>query len=156
MIQLTPMTQPEYETFLAYLIPDYAADMVHAGFWRAEEAQAKAEHELAENLPRGLETPDSYLYTLIEAETGQKVGVLWCLFRQISVPEIFIADIMIYKEFRRRGYARQALEALHQRAKEMGAVQVGLHVFGYNQAARTLYEQMGYTATSLQMRKALG
>jgi hypothetical protein len=32
---------------------------------------------------------------------------------------------------------------------------VGLSVFGNNTGARALYEQMGYEATSIQMRKWL-
>ena len=38
----------------------------------------------------------------------------------------------------------------------MGIDTVGLHVFGYNHAARTLYEKMGYQVTGIGMTKTLG
>ena len=39
---LIPMTQPEFEIFLARAIPDYAADNVRAGYWSESEALEKS------------------------------------------------------------------------------------------------------------------
>ena len=38
----------------------------------------------------------------------------------------------------------------------MGIGKVSLHVFGYNHAARALYEKMGYQITGIGMTKTLG
>ena len=62
---------------------------------------------------------------------------------------------MIYEEYRRRGYGRQTLAALDEKAKELGLDTISLHVFGHNQAAIALYQQAGYQTTSLYMAKKL-
>ena len=41
MTTLIPMTQAEYEVFIARLIPEYAADNVRAGYWSELEALEK-------------------------------------------------------------------------------------------------------------------
>jgi len=70
-------------------------------------------------------------------------------------PSAFIYDFVIYEEFRRRGYGRQTLTALEEKAKELGLDTISLHVFGHNQAAIALYQQAGYETTSLYMAKKL-
>lgn len=52
-------------------------------------------------------------------------------------------------------YGTQALRAVEERAIELGAVNVELHVFGHNPAARSLYEKVGYETTSVVMRRRL-
>lgn len=39
--------------------------------------------------------------------------------------------------------------------RSRGGSALALNVFGFNTAARTLYESLGYETTSLQMRKPL-
>ncbi len=50
---------------------------------------------------------------------------------------------------------RRALEAVEARAEVPGTRRVRLHVFGHNRAVRTLYEKLGYEATSIVMSKRL-
>jgi ribosomal protein S18 acetylase RimI-like enzyme len=60
---------------------------------------------------------------------------------------------MVHERFRRRGYASRILELVEDKARELGAGKVELHVFGHNLGARALYEKLGYTATSIFMAK---
>jgi len=53
------------------------------------------------------------------------------------------------------GYGRAAMELAEAEALSRGASELGLNVFGHNQVARHLYESMGYTATSINMKKDL-
>ena len=53
------------------------------------------------------------------------------------------------------GYGTQALRAVEERASELGAASVELHVFGHNPAARALYEKVGYETMSVVMAKRL-
>ena len=64
-------------------------------------------------------------------------------------------DIEIAEEHRRRGYARSALELGHAEAKKLGAVSIGLNVFGYNTGAKELYDSLGYAVTATQMKMVL-
>ena len=47
------------------------------------------------------------------------------------------------------------MQELENVARGMGLRQLGLHVFAHNQAARALYEQLGYQTASLNMIKDL-
>lgn len=40
-------------------------------------------------------------------------------------------------------------------ARQQGAHTLGLNVFGFNVAARNLYQSIGYEPTAIQMRKRL-
>jgi ribosomal protein S18 acetylase RimI-like enzyme len=62
---------------------------------------------------------------------------------------------MVHERFRRRGYASRILELVEDKARELGAGKVELHVFGHNLGARALYEKLGYTATSIVMAKPM-
>ena len=71
------------------------------------------------------------------------------------VRSAFIYDRNIREDLRGRGYGRKVMERVEEQAQEMGIDTVGLHVFGYNHAARTLYEKMGYQITGIGMTKTL-
>jgi ribosomal protein S18 acetylase RimI-like enzyme len=59
------------------------------------------------------------------------------------------------EKYRGRGYGKQAMLLIEEKARELGLKSIGLHVFGVNQAARNLYEAVGYEITSLNMKKVL-
>jgi RimJ/RimL family protein N-acetyltransferase len=66
---------------------------------------------------------------------------------------LWIYDIVVHERFRRRGYATRILHLLEDKARQLGAERVELHVFGHNHGARALYEKLGYTPTSIVMAK---
>lgn len=155
-MKLVPMTDAEYTDYLKLLIPDYAADHVRAGNWTAEEAEGKATAEQQEFLPDGPHTPDHYLYTLHVDEEDKPVGIIWMgIMRRSIQPRAFIYDIIIYEDYRRRGYGGEALRAIEEKARELGLKNIALHVFGHNNGARTLYDKSGYVVTDYIMAKDL-
>jgi ribosomal protein S18 acetylase RimI-like enzyme len=154
MSQLIPMTQPEFDAFLERLIPDYAADNVRAGYWGEEEALEKSRKQTMSLLPDGLKTKDHYLYTLYEGDNA--VGMIW-LRAELDRPikSGFIFDVEIKEEFRGKGYGKQAMLLIEEKARELGVKRMGLHVFGYNDVAKNLYERIGYKVSSTNMLKDL-
>lgn len=76
--------------------------------------------------------------------------------QELGCRSVWIYDIIINEDFRRRGYASRTLELVEDRAKELGAKSVELHVFGHNHGALSLYEKMGYNETSITMAKQVG
>jgi ribosomal-protein-alanine N-acetyltransferase len=56
----------------------------------------------------------------------------------------YIVTLDVAEEFRRRGLARQLMEAMEQEAEGAACAVVGLHVFVGNDAAIRFYEHMGY------------
>jgi ribosomal protein S18 acetylase RimI-like enzyme len=59
----------------------------------------------------------------------------------------------VRQELRRHGYGRAITAAAEQKCREMNVVSIGLTVFGPNKAAQSLYEDLGFEVTALQMRK---
>ena len=154
MIKLVPMTQPEFGTYLERLIPGYAADNIRAGYWSEDEALEKARKQTDALLSQGLQTKDHYLYTLYDDDIA--VGMVW-LRAELDRPvkSGFLFDVEVKEEFRGKGYGKQAMLLIEEKARELGIKRIGLHVFAYNDVAKNLYERIGYKVSSLNMLKDL-
>jgi ribosomal protein S18 acetylase RimI-like enzyme len=156
MIHLIPMTEDEFRVFLDRDIREYADSQVRAGAWSQTEALARSRREHRTLLRDGLRSKYHHLYTIRESDDGEAVGALW--FRanlDSAAASGFIFDIEIHEPYRRKGYARQAMQHLEEIAREMGLRQLELHVFAFNDGARMLYESLGYTVSSINMSKRL-
>lgn len=153
MIRLDPMDEATYQAWREAAVRDYAEGKVEAGNWPAEDALERSDAEFATLLPGGRSTPGHELRSMV-TEDGERVGHAW------FVPEdkpfgrvLFIYDIAVDPEHRRRGYARQALGEIEAFAREHGYVGVQLHVFGGNAGARRLYLEAGFEETNVIMLK---
>ena len=154
MSRLVPMTQTEFDEYLKHLIPDYAAENVRAGYWDVSEALEKSRQQTGSLLPQGLQTKDNYIYNLVDGD--QNVGMIW-LKAEINRPvkSGFIYDVMVYEQFRGKGYGKQIMLLIEEKARELDLKSMGLHVFGNNTVAKNLYESVGYEISSLNMVKKL-
>ncbi len=83
-----------------------------------------------------------YYHTFLVEEGGRLCGYccLVCLFEDGEV-----ANIAVDAPERGKGYAREMMEAMHLRAKTLGAVRCLLEVRQSNAAAIALYMGLGYT-----------
>jgi RimJ/RimL family protein N-acetyltransferase len=155
-VRLVEMDDASYRTYRLDLVRDYAADKVLAGVWPKDEAEEKSANDVDGLLPEGPATQDHFLYSVRDEALSAEVGVLWISSRDSGVGQsLWIYDIIVHEQFRRRGYARRILKLAEDRARELGAARVELHVFGHNHAARTLYEKTGYEVSSIVMVKQL-
>jgi len=156
MIDLRPMTSEEYAIYLDRSVAEYAEDKVKAGNWAESEALERSRKEFATFLPEGKDTADMFLCSIIECGSGQPVGIIWYgRIANSTRPIWFIYDFYILEDHRRRGYAMQALKKLESLAAGQGIESIGLHVFGHNTAARTLYERAGFEITNINMSLAV-
>ena len=156
MIQLVPMTQTEFEKFLARAIEDYAQEHVAAGNWHSDEAVRLSREEHEKLLPNGLASPDQYLYSIYNTDTESNVGILWFADQKQGLKRYaFIYNIELALDQRGKGYGKQAMLAVEEKVKALGLDSIGLHVFGHNQVARALYENIGYEVTNVLMTKKL-
>ena len=151
MVKLEPMQQEEYERYLEHEIQAYAEDHVRNGNWNAEGALERSRKEFERHLPQGVQTPDQYVWSIVD-EANHKIGMLWV---QVREQKAFIFDFVISEEYRGKGYGKQALTAMDEKLKSMGAETVALHVFGHNTSAQELYKKMGFKVTDIQMKKHL-
>ncbi len=85
---------------------------------------------------------------------GQAVQAGQNLFL-IADRAVLWADLAIFEQHRRRGYASEALRLLEEKVREQGLDTISLHVFGHNHAARELYEKSGYAVTNVNMSKKI-
>ncbi|HEX5700452.1 MAG TPA: GNAT family N-acetyltransferase [Rubrobacter sp.] len=135
----------------------YAADKVRAGAWSQAEAAGRAARDVDGLLPEGPATQGHLLYSVREDSSDAEVGIVWFAPRDSGVGRsVWIYDIIIHENFRRKGYASRTLELVEERARDLGAKSVELHVFGHNRGARALYEKLGYKITSITMAKQVG
>jgi ribosomal protein S18 acetylase RimI-like enzyme len=156
MVQLIPMTDAEYAVYLERAVREYADGHVRGGRWTAGEALEKSAEEYRRLLPEGTATPDQHLFMIEDTALGEKVGLLWfAVQKQGDEPVIFVYDVHVDEQFRRRGYGEQAFQALETMARELGAHKISLHVFGYNHSARALYQKLGFVETNVMMSKQL-
>jgi ribosomal protein S18 acetylase RimI-like enzyme len=148
------MTDADYKAYIELAVSMYAQEKVDAGNWTEAEALERSRQEFQKLLPQGNHTEANFLLMLVN-ETGQKIGYLWYNI-DIQRPDFaFIYDFEIYEQFRRQGYASQALKVLEIHAKPKGVKKLGLHVFGHNTAARELYKKAGYIETNINMAKEI-
>ena len=156
-VRLVELGDAPYHEYRKDLVRDYAVDKVRAGAWSQAEAESRAARDVDGLLPEGPATQGHFLYSVRDDSTGTEVGTVWFALRNSGVGRsVWIYDIIINEDFRRRGYASRTLELVEDRAKELGAKSVELHVFGHNHGALSLYEKMGYNETSITMAKQVG
>ena len=148
------MTQPEFDAFLALAVPEYAADNVRAGYWDEAEALERSHKEFESLLPQGLQSENHFLYTVYDGDSA--VGLIWMRANMDRPTKSgFIFDIRIDEKFRGKGYGKQAMLLIEEKARELGLKSIGLHVFAVNTVERNLYESIGYEVGSLNMTKKL-
>jgi ribosomal protein S18 acetylase RimI-like enzyme len=67
----------------------------------------------------------------------------------------FIFDLRVHEKYRGKGYGKQAMLLIEEKARALGLKSLGLHVFAYNRVAQKLYESVGYEVSSSNMIKPL-
>lgn len=150
------MRPDAYPRFLDEAVTGYANDNVAAGRWPEAEALELSRAEFSRLLPHGLETPDHRLYEIEDELSGQTVGFVWLAYlSKASMKSAYVYQVVVQPEFRRRGHAQTALQALEAIAAAEGASNIGLHVFEHNPGAQALYALLGYRVNSVNMLKPL-
>jgi ribosomal protein S18 acetylase RimI-like enzyme len=156
MVKLAPMGETDFRAFLEKEIYEYAQEKVRAGAWDQEKAYDLSVQAHNRLLPEGLATHDHYLFSILDENLGEKVGVIWFARLEDSGKQFaFIYDLVVFEQFRQRGYGTQAMLALEGKVKEVGLDTIMLHVFGHNQIAQALYKKVGYETTDIMMAKPL-
>ena len=148
------MSDEEYPDFRERSEVSYSAAIAASRAVSLPEARRQAAEDHERLLPQGVRTPGHYLWTAYEG--AEPVGDLWLhVETKPDGPHAFGYGIDVRSELRRRGYGRAIAAAAEQKCREMNVVSIGLTVFGPNRAAQSLYEDLGFEVTVLQMRKHL-
>ena len=157
MIVLRKMTENEYADWMKWSISDYAKELAATGKYSEAEAKEEAGESFHSYLADGLSTPNHYLL-VAENDNGIPVGMIWYETVNPSA-RAFIADFVVYDEYRRMGYGSAILAEVERILKLNAVPRIELHVFEHNTAAIKLYEKCGFTPVkvddSLYMEKQI-
>jgi ribosomal protein S18 acetylase RimI-like enzyme len=155
-IRLKRMTEDEYPTYRDAAVRGYAEDKLRSGDWAGRDALTLSSQAFHRFAPSGIQTPDQHFFTVHDAATDAKVGWLWFQVRDDGAYRTaYLCDLVIFDEYRRRGYGIACLAELDAQAKALGIGRLGLHVFGHNTEALALYQRCGYKITTYAMAKDL-
>lgn len=142
-VDVAPMSPERYPRYAVESEAAFAQDLVDAGRYTMEEAVEESHRQFLDELPHGLGTPGQELFTA--SVDGVEVGILWIgMRRRDGRRHAFVLDIEVAADQRRKGYGRELMHAAEREAARLGAGSIGLHVFGFNVGAVSLYEQLGY------------
>jgi ribosomal protein S18 acetylase RimI-like enzyme len=155
-VTLRPMTAGEYREYLARATPDYADEVQRNTGIGRPEALRHAERVFRDLLPDGVTTRGHRLLLAFDADTGERVGLLWVAEqRREGAPVAWVYDIKVEEALRGRGYGRALMLRAEEQARDMGITRLELNVFGDNPVARNLYRSLGYGEMSRQLYKDL-
>jgi ribosomal protein S18 acetylase RimI-like enzyme len=152
---LRPLTDEEISEFIEWQVDQYVDERVRSGEG-PDIARNIASEQSRALFPEGVPADGQLLFRVLDDER-RAVGMLWIgPQRPADQPGAFwVYYVRIEEPHRGKGYGRLAMELAESEARSRGASELGLNVFGHNQVARHLYESMGYTATSIRMKKEL-
>ena len=142
-VKLKKMTQDDFFAFCQWSIEDHAFELMEELQLPREDALKEAKSEFSSMLPRGLDTQNNQLLTIMAEE--KNVGFLWTIYEQTAGRrQCFLCDLAIWEAYRQKGYATAALCLAEQTAKQDGCAEMVLFVSDKNTPAIRLYEKYGY------------
>ncbi|MGF1762002.1 GNAT family N-acetyltransferase [Aliivibrio kagoshimensis] len=156
MIILRTIRNDEFAGFRDYFINDYANEIAANYGHTLENSLIQAKQSLLQSFPDD-EIPDGVHLLCIETSDiydSKHVGYLWYSENHAD-QSVFINDFYIFDAFRSLGYGRAAMLKLEQRMSECGLKQIKLRVAYHNKRALTLYEEIGFSVTGINMAKSI-
>lgn len=155
-IALRPMRRKEFEHYRAHLVTDYAAEIARNFHVSLPTAKAQAEHEIARDLPDGIDTAGQVLSCIIDDELEDTaIGFFWYQPDK-ETRIVFIADFSIVTTHRGKGFGTRALALLERELADAGHEQIRLRVAADNPGAQHVYRSRGFRITGFSMSRAIG
>lgn len=149
-VTLCPITETEFAGWRDRAAAMFAAGVGPTRGLDPDEALKYAFEETDRLLPDGRATEQHLIW--IARDGDEPVGSLW-ISTKPRIP--FIFGIEVGGDLRGKGYGRAIMLAGEAECRRLGHSQLALNVFGNNFTAIGLYESLGYTVSSQQMRKEL-
>jgi ribosomal protein S18 acetylase RimI-like enzyme len=153
-INFKKMSLVEFSKYRKSSLERYAQDIARNFKRPFGEVQSEARKQVKQILKDGLSTRGHFLYNVFDMETSETVGFIWFKVGG-NRKTAFLYDIFIHEPYRGKGFGKQSLVLLERTLRDMGVMQLGLHVFGHNQVAINLYKTRGFYTASFNMQKDL-
>ncbi|WP_327297786.1 MULTISPECIES: GNAT family N-acetyltransferase [unclassified Streptomyces] len=156
-VDLVPMTPQDYESYVPYVLADYASRTSGAGVVSRADSEARAHREFTRLLPQGLDTPDNTLCVITVDGEERPVGRLWYALRGAGEQRYaMILNVEVDAEYRGQGYGRSVMRACAQSARAEGALSLRINLLGEDIHNKKLYESLGMTEMSVLMNWDIG
>jgi GNAT superfamily N-acetyltransferase len=152
MIEIKKMKESEFDIVIDNPADGYAQGIADTEGISFELASKKAAEQLAELLPKGINTENHYFYSAYDRDSF--VGYAWVNIKP-ETKNAWGYNIFVKEEFRRKGIAKEIFNVLQPVLKNMGVKQISFHVFAKNKNAISLYEQCGFEISNIVMKKEL-
>ena len=149
-VDLRPMTEEFFASYLEGDIESYAQERMLAGLGTLEEMRRVARRSFHSLLPQGVSTPGQQVWTAHAG--GEQVGMLWI---NTEFPRSYVYNIVVDAEHRGAGHGRAIMDAGAAWCRHAGASELALNVFGHNRVARALYDSLGYVVLEELLQKSL-
>mgnify|MGYP006293047369 FL=1 len=151
MVKFKNMTDEEFENYYNYAVSNYAEEKIEAGNWSEENAEERARNIFKKLLPDGLKTKNNYLYSIYTK--NNHIGYIWFKINDENRKAAFLNDIIIFQEYRGKGYGEKTMKLFERKAKEFDCERIQLHVFAHNDPAVSLYKKLKFKVTNIRMEK---
>jgi ribosomal protein S18 acetylase RimI-like enzyme len=151
---LDPMSESEFGQFMALILSTYIAERATADRISHAEAECFARDQHSRLLPNGQRTEGHHFLRIAAMSSREWRGGLW-VHTDAASRCAFLYNITVFPEFRRQGFAREALQLLQDWVRPLGCATLALNVFATNAAAMSLYRSSGFRVVSSYMNKAL-
>jgi ribosomal protein S18 acetylase RimI-like enzyme len=140
---MADLAVPEMAAAIVDLLEQYARDPMGGGDGLTERVKENLIVELAKR-------PN--IRVLLAYVNDTPAGLLVCMegFSTFACrPLLNIHDIIVSKNYRRRGLAQLLLQKAENIAKELGCCKLTLEVLSGNEAARSTYHKFGFSGYQL-------
>jgi ribosomal protein S18 acetylase RimI-like enzyme len=155
-LRLRPMSPDEFGPWRAFATDDFATEIQRNLKIPHQVARGKAEKDFITALPGGLGTPGHWIDVVEDAESGERLGILWFGPGFRGEPgTLWLMSIWLEERARGKGLGRELMQLLEREARVLGKTRIELNVFADNAGARSLYESLGFVEMSRQLYKEL-
>ena len=156
MVTFKPLTKKEFKNYYNESITSYSEDIIVTLGVENKFALETAQEQFEKLLPDGIDTINNHICSILDKKSLNRVGILWYTIREeYEQKYAFISDIIIFSEYRGKGYGTEAFNELEKITTNKGIYSIKLHVFGHNIKARALYKRLGFSDDSIYMSKKL-
>lgn len=158
-VELQPMAGTEFDAYLEWTIADHTAHLMQAFDLNRFEAELQAREAITHVLATSDPSNNHHFCSIRGGLADESVGWIWFgeePVRERSVATLF--DIVVFERHRNQGLGTAAIDEVEEWARIRGLPVLHLAVFTHNEAARRLYERLGFAVTKelpgvLQMEK---
>lgn len=150
---LIPMKENEYDVYVKDKIKRYALTLEENVFEIINEPPfVRAEEAIKGYLPNGFNTKNHEFYNVTENE--KVIGNVWIKVVKEN-RSAFLYEIYLREEFRSKGIGKKVMTELESLLAVRKIAFFRLHVFGNNEHAINLYNNLGFQVAGINMYKEI-